>query len=73
MTLDLPDEEIVALLAELDRVIRDDRYFLSPCIQTLTAIRDKLRPPPVREPLPGTPLHIIGCGPRSDPALSWRS
>ena len=52
MTLDLPDEEIVALLAEFDRVIRDDRYFLSPCIQTLTAIRDKLRPPSVREPLP---------------------
>ena len=52
MTLDLSDEQTAALLAELDRIIRDDRYFLSPLIQTLTAIRDKLRPPPVREPLP---------------------
>jgi hypothetical protein len=52
MTLDLSDEQIAALLAELDRVIRDDRYFLSPRIQTLKSVRDKLRPPPVRKPLP---------------------
>jgi hypothetical protein len=52
MTLDLTAEESAALLAELDRVIDGDRYFLLPRIRTLTAIRDKLRPPVVREPLP---------------------
>jgi hypothetical protein len=52
MTLDLTAEESAALLAELDRVIDNDRYPFSPRIRTLTAIRDKLRPPPVREPLP---------------------
>jgi hypothetical protein len=52
MNLDLTDEETAALLGELDRVIDGDRYPFSPRIRTLTAIRDKLRPPPVREPLP---------------------
>jgi hypothetical protein len=52
MNLDLTDEESAALLRELDRVIDADRYPFSPRIRTLTAIRDKLRPPPVREPLP---------------------
>jgi hypothetical protein len=56
MTLDLSDEETTALFAELDRVIRDDRYFLSPRIQTLTSIRDQLRPPPVRAPHLPPPL-----------------
>jgi hypothetical protein len=37
---------------ELDHIIDGDRYILSSRIQTLTAIRDKRRPPPVREPLP---------------------
>jgi hypothetical protein len=44
--------ETAALLGELDRIIDNDRYPFSPRIRTLTAIRDKLRPPPVREPLP---------------------
>ena len=52
MTLDLSDEESAALLGELDHIIDGDRYYLSPRIRTLTAIRDKLRPPVVREPLP---------------------
>ena len=52
MNLDLSDEESAALLAELDRIIDGDRYPFSPRIRTLTAIRDKLRPPPVREPSP---------------------
>jgi hypothetical protein len=52
MNLDLTDEEAAALLRELDHIIDGDRYILSSRIQTLTAIRDKLRPPPVREPLP---------------------
>jgi hypothetical protein len=47
MTLDLSDEETAALLGE-----QLDRYPFSPRIRTLTAIRDKIRPPPMREPLP---------------------
>ena len=52
MTLDLSDAETTALLGELDRIIDGDRYPFSPRIRTLMAIRDKLRPPPVRQPLP---------------------
>ena len=52
MNLDLTDEEAAALLRELDHIIDGDRYILSSRIQTLTAIRDKIRPPVVREPLP---------------------
>jgi hypothetical protein len=51
MDLKLSEEEAAALLGELDRIIDGDRYPFSPRIRTLTAIRDKLRPPPVREPL----------------------
>jgi hypothetical protein len=52
MDLKLSEEETAALLGELDHIIDGDRYPFSPRIRTLTAIRDKLRPPPVREPLP---------------------
>jgi hypothetical protein len=52
MHLDLIDEEVTALLKELDGLIDGDRYFLSARIKTLRAIRAKLRPEPVREPLP---------------------
>jgi hypothetical protein len=37
---------------DLVRVIDSDRYPLSPRIRTLRAILGKLRPEPVREPLP---------------------
>jgi len=53
--LDLTEEEAAALLKELDGLIDGDRYFLSPRIKTLKAIRAKLRPYPVREPLPPPP------------------
>jgi hypothetical protein len=53
MNLDLTDEE--TLLRELDVLIDGDRYFLSPRIKTLRAIRTKIRPEPVREPLPPPP------------------
>jgi hypothetical protein len=36
----------------LRRTIDDDRFPLSPRIQTLKAILGKIRPEPVREPLP---------------------
>ena len=52
MTLDLSDEESAALLGELNRIIDGDRYPFSPRIRTLTAIRDKIRPPPASEPSP---------------------
>jgi hypothetical protein len=52
MHLDLTDEETAALLKELDGLIDGDRYFLSPRVKTLKTIRAKIRPEPVREPLP---------------------
>jgi hypothetical protein len=55
MTIDLTDEETAALVRELDGLIDADRYFLSPRIKTLKAICRKLRPEPVREPLPPPP------------------
>jgi hypothetical protein len=55
MHLDLTDKEAAALLKELDGLIDGDRYFLSPRIKTLREIRAKLRPEPVREPLPPRP------------------
>ncbi|PYL27129.1 MAG: hypothetical protein DMF45_13075 [Verrucomicrobia bacterium] len=55
MTIDLTDEEAAALLRELDGLIDADRYFLSPRIETLKAIRAKIRAEPAREPLPPPP------------------
>ena len=52
MILDLTEEETAALLRELDNIIASDRYFLSPRITTLKAIRSKIRPERVHEPLP---------------------
>ena len=54
MTVDLTKEETAALLRELDGIIEHDRYFLSPRITTLKAIRSKIRPEAVREALPPT-------------------
>jgi hypothetical protein len=52
MTLDLSDQEVDALATLLRRTIDDDRFPLSPRIQTLKTILGKIRPEPVREPLP---------------------
>jgi acetyl esterase/lipase len=52
MMLDLTDEETDALARLLSRTIDDDRYPLSPRIQNLKGILAKIRPEPVREPLP---------------------
>jgi hypothetical protein len=52
MNVEFTREEAAALLRELDAIIAGDRYFLSPRITTLKAIRSKLRPEPDREPLP---------------------
>jgi hypothetical protein len=56
MTLELDPDEERALVAELKRVIRDDRFPLSRRIRTLRAILDKLVPPAPRAPLP--PLKV---------------
>jgi hypothetical protein len=55
MNLELTDEEAAALFGELDGIIDADRYFLSPRIKTLKAIRARIRPEPVRQPIPPTP------------------
>jgi hypothetical protein len=54
MNLDLSDEE-TALLKELNGLIGGNRYFLSPRVKMLKAIRAKIRPEPVREALPPPP------------------
>ena len=52
MHLDLFDDEAAALAQELHAIVENDRYPLSPRIRTLREILAKLRPEPVREPLP---------------------
>ena len=52
MHLDLSDDETAALTKEIDDIARNDRYPFSERIRTLKAILAKLRPEPVREPLP---------------------
>ena len=52
MNLDLTDEESAALARLLTKAIDGDRFPLSPRIQTLKAIRGKIVPEPIREPLP---------------------
>jgi hypothetical protein len=52
MNLELTDEETEALLAELDGIIDYNRYPFSPRIRMLEEIRAKIKPYPVRPPLP---------------------
>jgi hypothetical protein len=54
MMLDLTDQETAALARLLGRTIDDDRYPLSPRIQTLKGVLAKLRP----EPLPPPKLYV---------------
>jgi hypothetical protein len=56
MHLDLSGEETAALTQELHESVENDRYPFSPRIRTLRAILAKLRPEPVRKPLP-PPKH----------------
>jgi hypothetical protein len=56
MQLDLTDEETAALIRALHDIVQSDRYPLSPRIRTLRGILAKLRPEPVRKPLP--PLKV---------------
>jgi len=52
MNVDLTDEEAAALAQELHDIVENDRYPFSPRVQTQRAIVHKLRPEPVRKPLP---------------------
>jgi hypothetical protein len=52
MHLHLTDEEAAALTRELHEIVENAPYPLSPRIRTLREILAKLRPEPVREPLP---------------------
>jgi hypothetical protein len=54
-TKQIHGEGTAALLRELDGLIDGDRYFMSPRVKTLKAIRAKIRPEPVREPSPPPP------------------
>jgi hypothetical protein len=56
MNLQLSDEQAALLESELTAIIENDRYFLSPRIQTLREIRNMIRPEPERKPLP-EPKH----------------
>jgi hypothetical protein len=60
MNVDLTDEEAEALLRELNTIIDNDRYPLSPRIRMLREIRAKLPgapapPPPASPPRTGRP------------------
>jgi hypothetical protein len=52
MKLELTDKQTATLLDELGRIIENDRFPLSPRIQTLKEIRALIRPEPAREPSP---------------------
>ena len=52
MILDLSDEETAAIERLLTKTIDDDRYPLSPRVRMLKGILGKIRPEPVRTPLP---------------------
>ena len=52
MPLDLTDDETAALARLLSETIDGDRFQLSPRVLTLKAIPAKIRPEPVRKPLP---------------------
>jgi hypothetical protein len=57
MNLELSDEQAEAPERELRHIIDDDRYPLSPRIQTLREIRNKIRPEPIREKYPEPKHH----------------
>jgi hypothetical protein len=55
MNLDPTDEETEALLKELNDLIDGDRYQFSARVRMLKGIRNKIRPEPLRAPLPPPP------------------
>jgi hypothetical protein len=69
MNLDLSDEDAAALTQELHEIVENDRYPLSLRIRTLRGILAKLRPEPVREPLPPPEVY---APPRATAAVGRR-
>jgi hypothetical protein len=65
--LDLTDDEAAALTQELHDIVENDRYPFSPRIRTLRGILAKLRPEPVRKPLP-PPKGVCAAIQRQIPA-----
>jgi hypothetical protein len=63
--LDLSDDEAAALIQELPTIVENDGCPLSPRIRSLRAILAKLRPEPIREPLPPPKVY---APPRATPA-----
>jgi len=57
MPRDLSDEETAALAQELHDLVENARYPFSPRIRTLRGVLAKLRPEPVREPLPPSKVY----------------
>ena len=57
MPPDLTDAETDVIVRLLRQAIDNDRYPLSPRIQEIKAILDKLGPVPVRQPLPPPLRH----------------
>jgi hypothetical protein len=64
MGLHLTDEQVVLLVAELDRIIDGDRYPLSARIRVLREIRAVLKPYPERPPVapPQKPYELPSRG-----------
>jgi hypothetical protein len=56
MHLDLTDDETAALAQELHAIVENDRYPLSTRIRT--RVLAKLRPEPVRAPLPPPKVYV---------------
>jgi hypothetical protein len=58
MDLKLTAEQAEALIRELDHIVRNDRYPLSPRIVALKEILGLLRPEPARAAAAAPPLRI---------------
>ena len=57
--LELSQVEAEALVRELARIVDGDPYALSPRIQALKAILNKLRPEPAREAPPPLKVYAL--------------
>jgi hypothetical protein len=57
MNLELDAEQTAALIQELHGMVEDDKFPFSRRIRVLREILTKLRPEPVREPLPPPTLR----------------
>ena len=55
MDLHLTDGQVALLVTDLDRIINDDRFPLSPRIRALREIRALLKPYPIRPPAAPSP------------------